>query len=451
MTLLLFVTYKVRSTMFDKLIYIETFGCQMNVNDSERIVTMLADLGYAPTNDPASADMILLNTCSVRGGAEEKVYRRLANLRIYKRDGKKQIIAVGGCVAQQEGEELLRKLPYLDLVIGTHNLHLLQDMVRGAERGERRSETSFIDNDLRLDLFPSIKGESRLSRFVTVMQGCDNFCSYCIVPYVRGREISRRSSDILTEVRQLADEGVREVILLGQNVNSYGLKSDHEPSFAELIRQVADVDGIDRIRFTTSHPKDMSDELIACFGDIPKLSGQIHLPAQSGSDAVLKLMGRGYTRESYLGKVRKLKSIRPDIVITGDIIVGFPGESDADFEQTLSLMEEVRYIDLFSFVYSPRPGTKAAELSDDLPRAVKMARLDRLMELQRRHTMEISLPYVGSLMTVLVEGEGKLPGQISGKADIGRIVNFTGDSSLIGSFVDVRITKAYPNSFLGEL
>ncbi len=451
MTLLLFVTYKVRSTMFDKLIYIETFGCQMNVNDSERIVTMLADLGYAPTNDPASADMILLNTCSVRGGAEEKVYRRLANLRIYKRDGKKQIIAVGGCVAQQEGEELLRKLPYLDLVIGTHNLHLLQDMVRGAERGERRSETSFIDNDLRLDLFPSIKGESRLSRFVTVMQGCDNFCSYCIVPYVRGREISRRSSDILTEVRQLADEGVREVILLGQNVNSYGLKSDHEPSFAELIRQVADVDGIDRIRFTTSHPKDMSDELIACFGDIPKLSGQIHLPAQSGSDAVLKLMGRGYTRESYLGKVRKLKSIRPDIVITGDIIVGFPGESDADFEQTLSLMEEVRYIDLFSFVYSPRPGTKAAELSDDLPRAVKMARLNRLMELQRRHTMEISLPYVGSLMTVLVEGEGKLPGQISGKADIGRIVNFTGDSSLIGSFVDVRITKAYPNSFLGEL
>ncbi len=437
--------------MFDKLIYIETFGCQMNVNDSERIVTMLADLGYAPTNDPASADMILLNTCSVRGGAEEKVYRRLANLRIYKRDGKKQIIAVGGCVAQQEGEELLRKLPYLDLVIGTHNLHLLQDMVRGAERGERRSETAFIDNDQRLDLFPSIKGESRLSRFVTVMQGCDNFCSYCIVPYVRGREISRRSADILTEVRQLADEGVREVILLGQNVNSYGLKSEHEPSFAGLIRQVADVYGIDRIRFTTSHPKDMSDELIACFGDIPKLSGQIHLPAQSGSDAVLKLMGRGYTRDSYLGKVRKLKSIRPDIVVTGDIIVGFPDESDADFEQTLSLMEEVRYIDLFSFVYSPRPGTKAAELSDDLPRAVKMARLDRLMELQRRHTMEISRPYVGSLMTVLVEGEGKLPGQISGKADIGRIVNFTGDSSLIGSFVDVRITKAYPNSFLGEL
>ncbi|MDD2582541.1 MAG: tRNA (N6-isopentenyl adenosine(37)-C2)-methylthiotransferase MiaB [Desulfuromonadaceae bacterium] len=437
--------------MPDKLLYIETFGCQMNVNDSERIVTLLADLGYAPTNDPASSDMILLNTCSVRGGAEEKVYRRLANLRIYKRDGKKQIIAVGGCVAQQEGEELLRKLPYLDLVIGTHNLHLLPEMVRGAERGERRSETSFIDNDQRLDLFPSIKGESSLSRFVTVMQGCDNFCSYCIVPYVRGREISRRSADILSEVRQLADEGVREVILLGQNVNSYGLKSEYEPTFAELIRQVAEINGIDRIRFTTSHPKDVSDELIACFGDVPKLSGHIHLPAQSGSDAVLKLMGRGYTRESYLDKVHKLKTVRPDIVVSGDIIVGFPGETDLDFEQTLSLMEQVRYIDLFSFVYSQRPGTKAAELIDDLPRTVKMERLERLMELQRRHTGEISQTYIDSVMSVLVEGEGKLPGQVSGKCDIGRIVNFTGDSSLIGAFVDVRIIKAYPNSLLGEL
>ncbi len=437
--------------MLDKLLYIETFGCQMNVNDSERIVSMLADLGYAPTNEPSAADMILLNTCSVRGGAEEKVYRRLANLRIYKRDGKQQIIAVGGCVAQQEGEELLRKLPYLDLVIGTHNLHLLPDMVRGAERGERRSETTFIDNDQRLDLFPSIKGESRLSRFVTVMQGCDNFCSYCIVPFVRGREISRRSADILHEVRQLAHEGVREVILLGQNVNSYGLKSDNEPTFADLIRQVADVDGIQRIRFTTSHPKDMSDELIACFGDVPKLSGQMHLPAQSGSDSVLKAMGRGYTRDSYLDKVHKLRAIRPDMVFTGDIIVGFPGESPADFEQTLSLMEEVRYIDLFSFVYSPRPGTRAADLADDLPRAEKMARLDRLMDLQRRITREISHTYIGSTMSVLVEGEGKLPGQVSGKGDIGRIVNFSGDSSLIGRFVDVRITKAYPNSLLGEL
>jgi tRNA-2-methylthio-N6-dimethylallyladenosine synthase len=437
--------------MKSKLLYIETFGCQMNVNDSERIVSMLSEQGYVPGSDPATADMILLNTCSVRGGAEEKVYNRLANLRIYKRDGKQQIIAVGGCVAQQEGEELLRRLPYVDLVIGTHNLHLLPDMVRAAEQGERRSETAFIDNEQRLDLFPSIKGESRLSRFVTVMQGCDNFCSYCIVPYVRGREISRRSADILAEVQQLATEGVREVILLGQNVNSYGCRSDSEPTFAELIRRTAEIDGIERIRFTTSHPKDMHDELIACFADVPKLSNQIHLPAQSGSNAVLKAMGRGYNRESYLEKVHKLRQVRPDMVFTGDIIVGFPGETDEDFEQTISLMEEVRYIDMFSFVYSPRPGTKAAELADDLPRAVKMARLDRLMAVQRRITKEICEQYVGTVMSVLVEGEGRLPGQISGKADNGRIVNFSGDTSLIGSFVAVTIAKAYPNSLLGQL
>ncbi len=445
------MAYKIRFTMLNKLLYIETFGCQMNVNDSERIVTMLNDLGYVPTNDPATADMILLNTCSVRGGAEEKVYKRLANLRIYKRDGKSQIIGVGGCVAQQEGEELLKKFPYLDLVFGTHNLHLLPDMVQGAERGERRSETAFIDNDQRLDLFPAIKGQSRMSRFVTVMQGCDNFCSYCVVPYVRGREISRRSNDILNEVRQLADEGVREVVLLGQNVNSYGLKAENEPTFAELIRQVSEIAGIERIRFTTSHPKDMSDDLIDCFGDIPGLCGQIHLPAQSGSDRVLKLMKRGYTRDSYLDKVRKLKKIRPDIVLTGDIIVGFPGESDADFECTLSLLEKVRYIDLFSFVYSARPGTKAAELVEDLNRSQKIARLERLIELQKRITNQICQQYVGSVQKVLIEGEGKRPGQISGKAENGRIVNFNGELGLIGGFAEVRIIQAYPNSFLGEL
>lgn len=437
--------------MPDKLIYMETFGCQMNVNDSERIITMLADLGYAPTNDPSVANMILLNTCSVRSGAEEKIYKRLQNLRIYKRDGKSQIIGVGGCVAQQEGEELLKKFSYLDLVFGTHNLHLLPDMVRGAELGQRRSETAFIDNDQRLDLFPAIKGQSRLSRFVTVMQGCDNFCSYCIVPYVRGREISRRSADILAEVCQLADEGVREVVLLGQNVNSYGLKAESEPTFAELIRQVAEISGIERIRFTTSHPKDMSDELIACFGYLPKLCGQIHLPAQSGSDAVLERMKRGYSRSSYLEKVRKLKQTRPGIVVTGDIIVGFPGETDDDFEQTLSLLEEVRYIDLFSFVYSPRPGTQAADLADDLTRTQKLARLHRLMALQKLINLEICRDYVGGIQTVLVEGKGKLHGQVSGKADNGRIVNFSGDISLIGSFVDVCIAKAYPNSLLGEL
>lgn len=437
--------------MNEKLLFIETFGCQMNVNDSERIVTMLADLGYRPTATPTDADMILLNTCSVRGGAEEKVYKRLSHFRSLKKANNGLILGIGGCVAQQEGDHLLQKFPFLDIVFGTHNLHLLPDMVRGAENGERRCETAFIDNDQRLDLFPPVKGASRLSRFVTVMQGCDNFCSYCIVPYVRGREISRRSDDILNEVRQLAAEGVHEVVLLGQNVNSYGLKTADEPGFARLIRMVAGVDGIRRIRFTTSHPKDMSDELIACFTDVPKLCGQIHLPAQTGSDAVLARMNRGYSRSAYLDRIQALKTARPGIAITGDMIVGFPGEREEDFEQTLALMEEVRYADLFSFVYSPRPGTKAAELPEELSREQKLERLERLQALQRRITREINESYVDTLQAVMVEGEGKRPGQVSGKADSGRIVNFPGDPTLIGSFVTVRIVAAYQNSLLGEL
>jgi tRNA-2-methylthio-N6-dimethylallyladenosine synthase len=436
--------------MNPKQFYIETFGCQMNVNDSERIVTMLAELGYGVTTDASKADMVLLNTCSVRGGAEEKVYKRLANLRPLKKAKPALIMGVGGCVAQQEGDVLLQKFPWLDLVFGTHNLHLLVDMVRCAEQGERRCETAFIDNEQRLDLFPPVKGTSRLSSFVTVMQGCDNFCSYCIVPYVRGREISRRSADILAEVRGLAASGVQEVVLLGQNVNSYGLKTEGEPTFAQLIRQVAEIDGIRRIRFTTSHPKDMSDDLIACFGDVPKLCGQIHLPVQSGSDSVLKAMNRGYTREGYLGRIRALKAVRPGIAITGDLIVGFPEETEEDFQQTVSLVEEVRYSDLFFFVYSPRPGTKAADLTEHLTRDQKVGRLEHLLEVQKRITREIGDSFLGTIQPVLVEGEGKRPGQVSGRMDSGRIVNFPGQPDLIGRFVDVRIVKVYQNSLLGE-
>ena len=437
--------------MDDKQLYIETYGCQMNVNDSERIVSMLADVGYQSTTTLKAADLILLNTCSVRGGAEEKVYRRLSNLGALKKKNKRLIIGVGGCVAQQEGQELLNKFPWLDLVFGTHNLHLLTKMVQGAENGEQRCETAFIDNGQRLDLFPPVKGNIRLSSFVTVMQGCDNYCSFCIVPYVRGREISRRSAEILAEVRQLADSGVKEVVLLGQNVNSYGLKTGSEPTFAELIRLVADIDGIRRIRFYTSHPKDISRELIACYSDIPKLCGQIHLPAQSGSDAVLARMNRGYDRTGYLGLIQELKSARPGIAISSDMIVGFPGETEDDFEQTLSLMERVRYMDVFSFAYSPRPGTRAAELGEELGREQKQIRLERLQNLQRRITLELGQSYLGTVQWVMVDGEGKRPGQISGKADSGRFINFPGDKSLIGSFVQVRVIAAYQNSLLGEM
>lgn len=438
--------------MNQKQLYIETFGCQMNVNDSERIVSMMADNGYGHTATLSDADMILLNTCSVRGGAEEKVYNRLENLRVLKKRNGALIIGVGGCVAQHEGDQLLDKLPWVDLVFGTHNLHLLPDMVAAAENGQRRSETSFIDNDQRLDLFPAGHSSHRFSRFVTIMQGCDNYCSYCIVPFVRGREISRRSSEVINEIQQLAAAGVKEVVLLGQNVNSYGLNSVDQPGFPELIRLVADIDGIQRIRFTTSHPKDMSDELIACFAEIPKLCGQIQLPAQAGSNAVLARMNRGYTRETYLERINALKSVRPGIVVTGDMIVGFPGETEDDFQQTMALIEEVRYADLYSFVYSPRPGTKAAEeYADDISKEQKLERLERLLTLQRRLTLEINMSFKGSLQSVLVEGLGKRTGQVSGRADSGKTVNFIGDPGLVGSFVDVRISAAYQNSLVGEL
>ncbi len=434
-----------------KHLYMETFGCQMNVSDSERIVSMLSDCGFMTVTAPADADMILLNTCSVRGGAEEKVYKRLENLRVHKKKNKKLLIGVGGCVAQHEGDLLLEKFPWIDLVFGTHNLHLLPDMVRGAEQGRRRSETAFIDNDQRLDLFPALSGGFRVSSFVTVMQGCDNYCSYCIVPFVRGREISRRADEIVAEVEQLAASGVKEVVLLGQNVNSYGTSAGDQPSFASLIRQIAGIDGIGRIRFTTSHPKDMSDELIACFEDVPKLCGQIQLPAQSGSNAILERMNRGYTRELYLDRIRALRLTRPGILVTGDMIVGFPGETDGDFEQTMDLIERVRYADLFSFVYSPRPGTQASGFPDSIGKEEKQERLERLLLLQRRLTLEINRSFIGTAQTILVEGPGKRDGQVSGRADCGKTVNLIGGQQLVGSFVDVRIVAAYQNSLVGEL
>jgi tRNA-2-methylthio-N6-dimethylallyladenosine synthase len=437
--------------MTKKHLYIETYGCQMNVNDSERIVTMLAGIDYIPTDSLKGADLILMNTCSVRGGAEEKVYRRLANFAFLKKKNKRLVIGVGGCVAQQEGEALQKKFPWLDLVFGTHNLHQLADLVLAAEQGQRSCETAFLDNNERLDLFPSLEAGDRLSRFVTVMQGCDNFCSYCIVPYVRGREVSRRSEEILAEVRQLVSSGVQEVVLLGQNVNSYGRDRVGEPAFAQLLRQVAAIEGVKRIRFVTSHPKDMSNELIACYADLPALSGEVHLPAQSGSNAVLARMNRGYTREEYLDKIRALKAVRPDISITGDMIIGFPGETEEDFEDTLSLIQEVRFSDLFYFAYSARPGTKAAGFEDTLSAEQKQARLEKLQKLQKVITLEFNRSFVGTIQSVMVDGGGKRPGQVSGKADSGRTVNFAGESSLIGKFVNVRIIDAFQNSLLGEV
>lgn len=423
----------------------------MNVNDSETMFALLKDLEYEQTDTSSEADLIILNTCCIRAKAEQKVYSELGRLKRLKRGDRRVLLGVGGCIAQQEGEKLLKRVPYLDLVFGTHSLHLLPEMVRAAERGERLSQTDFLDPETRLDLFPRKEAEGGITRFVTVMQGCDNFCSYCIVPYVRGREVSRRSDDILREIREMAATGVREVTLLGQNVNSYGLKSADEPDFAGLLRMVAQIDGIERIRFTTSHPKDISPSLIACFADLDKLCGHIHLPAQSGSDRILEMMNRGYSRHDYLEKISALKRARPGIQITGDMIVGFPGESEDDFLQTLSLMEEIGYADLFSFIFSARPETAAASLEDNLTRREKQERLDRLQGMQRRMTLERNRSLVGSIQEVLVEGTSRQGGQLFGRTGGNRVVNFSADPSLTGTLVSVRIVDAFPNSLLGEL
>ena len=439
--------------MNDKAFYLETFGCQMNVVDSERIVGLLDEIGYHQVEEPEQADLILLNTCAVRDKAVRKAYGHLGRFKPMKERKPDLILGMGGCIAQQEGKQLLEEFSYLDLVFGTHNVHRLPEMVQQvAEKHVRCEETEFLDRETRLQLFPSRTGQEAYTRFVTVMQGCDNFCSYCVVPYVRGREISRPSAEILEEIRELAAQGVREITLIGQNVNSYGLKEDGELSFAGLLEQVNAVDGIDRIRFTTSHPKDLSDDLIECFGRLDKLCKHLHLPVQCGSDIILKAMNRGYTRERYLGVVERLRQVCPEIRLSSDIIVGFPGETEADFAETMSLLEKVRYTEIYSFIYSPRRGTTAADMADEMPAEVKQDQFNRMLELQQEISRQTWEADVGTIQEVLVEGESKVgAGQMFGRSTWNRIVNFAGPAELAGQLVSVKITKAFRNSLLGEL
>ncbi|NJC87767.1 MAG: tRNA (N6-isopentenyl adenosine(37)-C2)-methylthiotransferase MiaB [Desulfuromonas sp.] len=437
----------------NKTFYLETFGCQMNVVDSERIVDLLDGIGYRQVEQAQQAQLLLLNTCAVRDKAVRKAYGHLGRFKPLKDADPSLIIGLGGCVAQQEGEQLLKEFPYLDLVFGTHNVHRLPELVDAIEvRRGKAAAIDFLDRETRLQLFPNRIGSEAVSRFVTVMQGCDNFCSFCVVPIVRGREISRPSAEVLAEVRDLAAQGVREITLIGQNVNSYGVGVSGETDFAGLLRQVAAVDGIARIRFTTSHPKDLSEELIACFGDIDKLCKHLHLPVQSGNDAILGEMNRGYDRQHYLGLVAKLKQACPEIRLTTDIIVGFPGETGADFSDTMTLLEEVRYAEIYSFLFSPRRGTRAAELADDTPAAVKQERFDRMLVLQNEISKQSWARDVGQLREVLVEGESRQGrGQLFGRTTWNRIVNFSGPPELVGKLVPVRVTKSYRNSQLGEL
>ncbi len=435
-----------------KRVYIETYGCQMNEHDSEKMLRLLDGISYSETKEPKEADLILINTCSVREKPEHKVYSALGRFKRLKEE-KGTMIGVAGCVAQQEGERLLNRIPYLDMVIGTQAIPMLPRLLQKLEvSGGRVCETDFDPGGGYLKtLFPQ-ESLKKIKSYVTIMQGCDHFCSFCIVPYVRGRERSRPSDEIFEEVKHLAEMGVKEVCLLGQNVNSYGKGLAGELNFPKLLERINEAGGIERIRFTTSHPKDLSEELIQAYSRLSKLCEHIHLPFQSGSNRILKAMHRGYMRESYLEKIECLRERCPSIALTADVIVGFPGEEEEDFRQTLDLIQKVRFDDLFSFKYSPRKGTRAAQFEDRGEEKVKQDRLSILQEIQKEITLQKNQALVGLVEEVLVEGRSRQSDRdMTGRTRSNKIVNFQGGFSLVGKLVCVQITKAYPHSLKGEI
>lgn len=450
----------------EKYLFIETFGCQMNENDSERIIGIMRHHNFKTTDSPDKADMIILNTCSIRDKAEHKVYSALGRLKKLKAAKPDLIIGAGGCVAQQEGERLLKRALHLDLVFGTDNIHRLPDLVKEVESaGNRAAATEFCDSIVEEASFDYSYPENRsgdsavaVKASVTAMRGCDNFCSYCIVPYVRGKELSRKSADILQEIKRLAETGTKEATLVGQNVNSYGNKGK-DISFPDLLRLVCRVDGIERVRFITSHPKDMSQELIGLFGEEERLCRHIHLPLQSGSDTILKSMNRGYTREGYLNKIFRLKRLYPDMGITTDIIVGFPGETEADFRDTMSLIKDLEFDNIFSFKYSPRKETTAASFDSHIPDTVKEERLVILQEAQRDITLRKNQEMIGKTTDVLIEGKSKTAeqrefqnpqlSQLTGRTSCNKVVNLSADKMMVGMIAPVRIIKASHNSLTG--
>ena len=435
-------------------LHIRTFGCQMNEYDTAKMAEVLRDShGLALTDEPERADVLLLNTCSVREKAQEKVFSQLGMWREWKQARPDLIIGVGGCVASQEGEAILRRAPFVDLVFGPQTLHRLPRMLEEA-RARRRAvvDVSFPEIE-KFDHLPMPRSES-VSAFVSIMEGCSKYCTFCVVPYTRGEEFSRPFDDIIAEVAELAAQGVREVTLLGQNVNAYRGRTHEgdEADLALLISYVAAIDGIDRIRYTTSHPVEMSDSLIQSYAEVPELVSHLHLPVQSGSDRILALMKRKHMVLEYRNIVRKLREARPDLSLSSDFIVGFPGETEADFEATLKLVADLGFDHSFSFIYSPRPGTPAASLPDDVPLAVKKERLARLQDLLNRQAAAISAAMVGTVQNVLVTGPSKKnPRQLCGRTQNNRVVNFNGEASLIGQFVNVNITESLPNSLRGEL
>ncbi len=437
-----------------KKLYIQTNGCQMNEYDSDKMRDVLyASHGFELTEDPRQADVLLLNTCSIREKAQEKVFSALGQWRMIKAQRPEVVIAVGGCVASQEGEAIQKRAPYVDIVFGPQTLHRLPQLLDEARsKHQPVVDISFPEIE-KFDNMPEPRAEGPKA-FVSVMEGCSKYCTFCVVPYTRGEEISRPLNDVIAEITALAQQGVKEVNLLGQNVNAYrGEMADGDiADFALLLHYVAAVAGIERIRFTTSHPVEFTDSLIEAFAEIPQLVDHLHLPVQSGSDRILKLMKRGHVRADYVETIRKLREVRPNICLSSDFIIGFPGESEQDFEETMSLLEEIGFDHSFSFIYSPRPGTPAAELPDDVPAEVKKERLHRFQSRINEMAAEISRQMINTVQTVLVEGPAKKnPLQMQGRTENNRVVNFIGHPRLTGQFVDVFITEALPNSLRGRI
>jgi tRNA-2-methylthio-N6-dimethylallyladenosine synthase len=430
-------------------VYIETFGCQMNEVDSARMMALLGKADYRPAESLSDADLVLLNTCSIREKADQKIYSALGHLRRWKRGREGRLVAVGGCLAQQEGPALRERAPHVDIVFGTHSIARLPDLLRLADGCGAPVSVDLSGDTSHWEVLPYL-ADGAASAMVTVMQGCDNFCAYCIVPYVRGREISRPSAEIVGEVQELTERGVCEVVLLGQNVNSYGKKEGEIP-FPELLRRISRVRGIRRIRFLTSHPRDLDRETIGLLSEIDNLCPHIHLPIQAGSERILASMGRGYTRKEYLDKICDLRMARPGIAFSSDFIVGFPEETEEDFQDTLSVMEEVRYDSSFSFRFSPRRGTRAAEMAGTVAPEEASERLYRLQALQDRHTRERLAACVGKAMEVLVEGKSaKDPSRLCGRTPCNKTVNFSPLSSWHSALRRVEIRSAGHHSLSGE-
>jgi tRNA-2-methylthio-N6-dimethylallyladenosine synthase len=440
-----------------KKLYIKTFGCQMNEYDSEKMADVLhANDGMTPTNDPAEADVILLNTCSIREKAEDKVFSDLGRLRELKKLKPELLIGVGGCVASQEGQQIISRAPYVDVVFGPQTLHRLPDLIaKRLSSGISQVDISFPEIE-KFDHLPASR-QTRGSAFVSIMEGCSKYCSYCVVPYTRGEEVSRPFDDVLTEVAGLAAQGVKEIVLLGQNVNAYigkmG-KTNELADFALLIEYIAEIPGVERIRFTTSHPKEFTQRLIDVYAKVPKLVSHLHLPVQHASDSVLSAMKRGYTVLEFKSIIRRMRAVRPDLCLSSDFIVGFPGETDADFEKLLSLVTELQFDNSYCFIFSPRPGTPAANLVDDTPYPVKLKRLQTLLALIDSQAERISKAMLGKEERVLIEGIAKDGINLQGRTENNRVIHIPAATSemdsLIGTMMDIRITEVLAHTLRGE-